>query len=726
MENDWHAGAAQIEAAGPAAALSALPAVSLDLETTGLLPKRDHIVQVGAIAIVDGRVEPEVAFEELVRPPVPIPPSSSGIHGITDESVAIAHPFREVSERMLAFCGTRMLIGYSLEFDLAMLAEEFARIGLRYREPAWLDVRLLAAGIGPRALASLDELAERYEVSKGGRHRALADARMTAEIYTRMLPALREAGIRSYGQARTLQSSVSRSQPGSSAADWRRARESRRARTDEEGLSVAKTAVDGFVFRMRLRDLMQSPAIGMDRERTLQEAAQLMTERRIGSVVVDTGEGHGIVTNADLATQLARHGSGAAGLRLADVCSAPMETMPADAHLYRALARMARTKRRHVGVTDETGALAGMISLKNVLRHRSIATLTLGDRIETATNALELASAQSHLPRTAAGLFDERLDAREVAEIVSLEGRALTRRAAELTSDRMESEGLGPPPAPWCLLVLGSGGRGESMLAPDQDNALVVDDGYAGDLDSPDDWFAVFARHLNDLLDEGGIPFCPGGVMARERTWRRTGREWRDRVDRWIANPEPDNVLNVDIFYDMAPVHGDERLAQRLEKHAWRAASRSPLFAQAMGRNAAQRRVPVGMFGNFRTDSDGRVDLKGGGLLPIVSAARAMALRHGIRARSTRKRLEQAFDAAGASPTDLERLLEAHETLLHRILRQQIADISAGRTKIGNSVDVRSLSRSERRDLADTLRSISVLNDILPTVLGGTGAGGSQ
>ncbi len=96
-----------------------------------------------------------------------------------------------------------------------------------------------------------------------------------------------------------------------------------------------------------------------------------------------------------------------------------------------------------------------------------------------------------------------------------------------------------------------------------------------------------------------------------------------------------------------------------------------------------------------------------------------MALRHSVRTGSTRERLTGAFAAAGGSPADLEELLAAHECFVTRILRQQIADISAGRARLDNSVDISLLTRNQKRTLVGALGRVSILADILPTVLGG-------
>jgi len=707
---------------GPAAALLGLSAVSLDLETTGLHPDRDYILQIGAVQIDNGALLAEGRFERNVRPPIPIPEKSSRIHGLTDKDVISAEPVAALLDELLPRLQDRILIGYSIEFDLAMIAKECARNGRSWREPAWLDILLLDAGLRRGPPVALETLAERYGIDTNRRHTALADARIAAETFLALIPELREAGIRSLGQARTLQRSVRDRSGDADVAEWSEARRTGRTGPillSQDESTVLRNSVDGYLFRTRAADIMRQPVIRMAPGDSLREAAQRMATHGVGSVVVDDGEGQGIVTASDMVRQLAAHGSEAATLTVGEACSRPLATVPGSTHLYRALARMSRHNYRHLGVADDSGSLSGIVSLKSVLRTRSTVTLAVGDRIDSAESALQLAAAHSHLPGTAAALFDDRLGGREVAEVLSVEYRALTRRAAQLAENDMIANGDGPPPAPYCLLVLGSAGRGESMLAPDQDNALIVDDGHRGDLDDENDWFAGFARRLNAILDESGIPLCQGKVMARERFWRRRQREWIRQAADWVGSPRPQSILNVDIFFDLTPVHGTEELATALKEQALALARQSPTFARAMGENATDRRLPVHFLGGFRTDTEGRVDLKGGGLFPLVSAARAMALRHRISAASTSRRLELSFAAAKASPADLEALLAAHETLLRLTLRQQIEDIGAGRRRIGNSVRVRGLGRLQRAALRDALRQVSALSNILPTVLAG-------
>src|SRR5690606_19727377 len=141
------------------------------------------------------------------------------------------------------------------------------------------------------------------------------------------------------------------------------------------------------------------------------------------------------------------------------------------------------------------------------------------------------------------------------------------RRAAQLAETRMQDEGMGPPPVPYAVLVLGSAGRGESQLAADQDNAIVYAQGAEGG--GEDAYFAELGAQISDILDAAGVPYCRGGVMARNREWRKSLADWRATIDGWVRRQKPEDLLNVDIFFDAVPVHGEFQLAETIWNHAY-------------------------------------------------------------------------------------------------------------------------------------------------------------
>lgn len=702
--------------------------VALDLETTGLDIRRDRVVQIGAVRMDGFALSPDPPLLRLVDPGLPIPPLATRIHGISDSDVAGAATIAEALAELADFIGDAVVIGHSIAFDLAILRFEAARTQVSWREPRSLDIGLVAAGLD-RMLAepSLEDLAAVAGVVIEGRHTALGDARACAEVFAALGPGWARSGLRSLAQAeaaaRRPRDLIARQEK----AGWFDRPGGKPDFTDGAIRLGASRAIDGFLYRHRLEEVMSSPAISIDAGLSLGEAAARMTKAGIGCLLVEPLEAGraGIVTERDVLRAMGERGAHAAGLEVAAVMTKPVIAAPQDTLLYRALGIMARRNLRYLPVTDSTGAISGIFTLRTLLRERALASLTVGDEIAQARGAEELASAQAALAPLAASLLADGMDSTGVAAVISAESRAMAARAAELAQAELEAQGHGPAPARWCLLVLGSGGRGESLLAPDQDNALVVEDSYEGDLDEPQDWFAAFGARINDILDRAGVPLCKGGVMARNRAFRRRLSEWTAQLDAWAARPEPEALLNVDIFYDFVTAAagggaGAEKLAAALRDHATATGREATGLTRFLAEQAISRRAPLTLFGRVRTDDRGRVDLKAGALFPIVAGARAMALRHGVAATATAARLREATRLAGAGEADARMLTDIHAFIARLVLAQQIADLAAGRNA-SNRVALASLDPVDRDRLRDALTHVDVVGETTRAVLAAEG-----
>ena len=136
------------------------------------------------------------------------------------------------------------------------------------------------------------------------------------------------------------------------------------------------------------------------------------------------------------------------------------------------------------------------------------------------------------------------------------------------------------------------------------------------------------------------------------------------------------DLLNVDIVYDLRPVHGDSALATRFIDHAYDRGHAEPVVREA-SRRADNGRQSLHSFWWLQLE-DGRLDIKKHGLFPIVATARTLAIRHGIRERSTRARLEGLIALDIGGDRDMKTMLSGHALLLGLLLGQQIRDIYAG------------------------------------------------
>lgn len=475
--------------------------------------------------------------------------------------------------------------------------------------------------------------------------------------------------------------------------------------------TAALERLDSFPYRHRASELMTSPVAAIEAARPLAEAARLMIERRISSVVILGPDGRlaGIVTERDI-LRAATVGTGGLAAPVSSAMTAPVHAVEADAPLYRALARMSRLGVRHLPVVDDHDRPIGMLTTGALLKQRAATALSLGDEIACAEDGTALRAQHDRLPDLVRALRREEVSATQASAVVAGITRDLTARAGELALAEMAAAGHGPPPAAWCLLVLGSAGRGESLLAPDQDNALIHEGGAADEA-----WFGGFAERLNRLLDQAGVPYCHGGVMAKNPAYRHSLAGWQAEIDTWVARPQPEALLGVDIFYDFVGILGERRLAGALRRHAVSAAGRAPTFLRLLA--AAGEHVPsaTDLLGRLRT-REGRIDLKKHGLFPIVAGARAAALAWGSTATGTDARLLEAA-ARGAFAEEAARsLIEARATIVEAILEQQLADLADG-VAPGNRVDPRRLGRNAvsrlRQALGVAARTPEIVHDAL-------------
>jgi DNA polymerase-3 subunit epsilon/CBS domain-containing protein len=339
-----------------------------------------------------------------------------------------------------------------------------------------------------------------------------------------------------------------------------------------------------------------------------------------------------------------------------------------------------------------------------------MAGILLGDEIELAESSGALGQAWAKLPLMARSLIAEEIDPRTITAVISSEVRVLTRRAAELAVKRMRADGKGDPPTPYAVLVLGSAGRGESLLGADQDNAVVYERGQAG---GPEDgYFEALATHICALLDEVGVPYCKGGVMAKNRAWRMSLADWHATIDNWVRRQRPEDLLNVDIFYDGITVHGDAALGEELWNRAYERGHRAPAFLVALAEVARQHGPTFTLFGNIRVDENGRIDLKRAGLMPIFTAARVLSIRHDVRARSTSERLAGIASKGIGSVAEIEAIIDAHRTILDVVLRQQLVDLERG-IPLSPRVSVNDLGRQGRRALRDALAKVDSAIDLV-------------
>ena len=509
-------------------ALAALPAVALDLETTGLDVASDRIVQIGTVSMRGPFVLGEPRLDTRVDPGMPISAASTRVHGITDLGVAGAPRLADLIESLAEMLAGRVVVGQNIHFDLAVLRHEAARAGVPWHEPPALDVGHLASALD-RGLVDLglESLANRFGVTIEARHDALGDSLAAAEIFAALVPRLREADVRTLGEAEAFAARRTDLVRREVEAGWH----SSPGQAPAEPLPPPLVRIDSFLYLRRLDEVMSSPARSILPEGTLREAARVMTEQRIGALLVSGTEARpaGIVTERDLLRATTDSRTDPDATPVSSVMSTPVRTMSGGEMIYRALGRMNRLGVRHLCVADAVGAAIGMVSQRDLLHHRASVAAELGDAVACADDAAALAAAHSRLPEVAA-----------MTPAVGLFGRL----RANYGRVDLKIGGLLPLVGVARTPALRVGSRARST--PERGRARVVvrcrdprpDSRIASDIDPRAAARGSFRRRAAERAHRGSAPLAFGAAGTRARTAHARGYSRGVAfIDRRIARP---------------------------------------------------------------------------------------------------------------------------------------------------------------------------------------------
>jgi signal-transduction protein with cAMP-binding, CBS, and nucleotidyltransferase domain len=466
------------------------------------------------------------------------------------------------------------------------------------------------------------------------------------------------------------------------------------------------------IFSRLVRDFMRAAPLACPPGMPVAELIQRMAAAAASSALVLDGEGRiaGIVTEQDVTRRIAYKVPGEAPVEA--VMSRPVLAVPSEEYLYRAVARMRRHGLRHMPVVDGAGRPIGSLDLHDALAATSAQLMRQIDGLtqdSTVPGLKEVKAAQIQL---AGELFDDGLPAPEIQGLLTDINRDIYRRIVDLALAEMADQGWGRPPAAFDALIMGSGGRGESFLFPDQDNGFVIADYPDGEHTAIDAFFIELAQRMTRDLDAVGLPLCQGFVMATNPLWRKTLTQWRAQTAQWATRRSEQAVLNADIFFDFQPVWGEGRLARDLRAHVARLARTSREMLQAIAVDEGYHRVALGFFGGLTTERGdaghrGEINLKHEGTMPLVEAIRLMALAEGVEETATLARIDRLHRKGVLRRDEQDYLVGAFGHIAFLLLRQQLADLRAGK-KPGNFVPVEALSERERDILIDSLKAVDL------------------
>lgn len=459
----------------------------------------------------------------------------------------------------------------------------------------------------------------------------------------------------------------------------------------------------------KVGSLVGRALVTLPRDASALEAARRMSEEGVSSLLI-TGPADaagaspqlaGIVTDRDLRVRLLAAERGY-DTRVAEIMTTGLVCVQHDQMVFEAMLCMLRRNVHHLPVFKHEQPV-GVIALSDIIHYESRNSLFVVGAIFRQGTVDDLAALTGDVRACFIRMVSEDASSRMIGGAMAVIGRSFKQRLLELA----EAE-LGPPPVPYCFLALGSMARQEQLIVTDQDNALIIDNGF--DPARHDDYFKALADFVCGGLARCGYSYCSGEVMATNRKWRQPLRVWQAYFGEWIDHPTPESLLNSGIFFDLDGVWGETRWVDSLRELIARKARASPRFLACMTRNALLRTPPLGFFKDFVMESDGRhtnaINMKRRGTGPLADLVRVHALAVGSKARNSFERLRDIIEADILPRGRGQDLHDALEFISTVRIRHQAEDLLAEREP-DNSIEPGNLSDFERKSLRDAFQILA-------------------
>jgi len=454
------------------------------------------------------------------------------------------------------------------------------------------------------------------------------------------------------------------------------------------------------------RRLSCSPDLGVV------ELERLMLKLDADGVLVESqGSLCGVVVRDRLSGRLPADPEVRNKLRVGEVMDPAPVTVPAGTGLFAALVEVVRRDSTSLVVIDGAGRPTCLVSGKLLERIAGLSPLSLLRQIMRADSAGAMRETRLSLVQLVSQALRAEVPVAPIVGLVASLNDACTRRLIDLLAER---EGL-VFPAGAAYLALGSQGRGEQTLRTDQDSALV----YRDDLPVAEQKvLGVLAERLAALLEEAGIPRCPGATMASNPYWCQSLGVWHRRLDEWISEPRSEHMIQFGMFQDQRVVIGEGSLGESLNEAILASVRRHALFFPYMARHIDRFSPPLGWFGWIRTERRGEhrgtLNLKKAGIFALTEGASLLGLEAGISCGTSWEKLEDLVTAGILARSDQQLYAEALNILVRFRLDLQLQAYDAGEEP-GNHLAPGQLDRGRLRELRVALKGVKSLQRLLRT-----------
>lgn len=451
----------------------------------------------------------------------------------------------------------------------------------------------------------------------------------------------------------------------------------------------------------RITDATVREPLVVEQGTSIKQATELMRQHKSDCLLARRGGRYGMVTGTDLLDAVVINEK-PLDTDIIDVASFRLITIDHEDYLFNALVMMTQQQIERVVVMDGQ-SMVGVVELTDVLSYFSSHSHVIGLRIERAGTIEQLREAAQGLNELIKALISAGVKIRFTMDLLAaMNGRIISKLFDLIIPADMQPH--------VCLIVMGSEGRGEQIMKTDQDNALI----YRENLVWPG--MQETLNRFSENLISFGFPPCPGNIMVSNSEWVNSVGDWTQHLSDWADTCEGNAQMNLAIAVDAKPVAGNEALFKVARNWFLRHLRNNDVFFSHFARAAVEFDTPLTFFGNLK--DKGQLDIKKGGIFPIVHGVRTLALEHRILKTNTFQRIETLVEQKVMQAEHGSDLSEALALFIQLRLRQQIRraeEQEDGLDPTPNQIDLQQLNKLERDLLRDALHVVKGFKKHLAT-----------
>ena len=478
---------------------------------------------------------------------------------------------------------------------------------------------------------------------------------------------------------------------------------------DKSYASIIKSdtgAVDSATqfFNLQVQNIYHKNILSCSEDTPIQQAASLMCGRKCSSIFIKNpkGEYTGVVTDTDLRSKVIVKGRDITA-PIATIMSSPLHSVQIDSMISEALLEMMDTNLKHLAVRDRQSNVVGILTNRDLLTAQEQSPFFVIRELASVACMDEIVDKQTRMPRLIQNMINSGAKARTITRLISSISDAILDKLVGFALKE-----LGPAPAPFVFLIVGSEGRHEQTLKTDQDNAIIYADVSKSESSAAKAYFLEFGKRVCTWLDQAGYDFCKGDVMAQNPKWCQPLSMWKRYFYSWIRVSTPKDLMQSNIFFDLRGGCGNIELVDELRLFLFESLEGWTRFFRDLAVNALGFKPPLGFFRNFVVESKGehrnKLDIKKS-MTPIVDIARIYALNNNISETNTQERLYRLYLEKVLSEETYNDLDQAYSYLMHQRLSCQINNIVDGK-KPDNYIDPNKLSRMDQTMLKEIFKRI--------------------